>query len=44
MLNARNMEEAIKSWDDVEEKEEFIEAIFETEEFLKLYKEHEYDD
>ena len=43
-FDARNMEEAIKSWDDVEEKEELIEAIFETEEFLNLYKEHEYDD
>ena len=43
-FDARNMEQAGQVWNDVEQKQELIDAIFETPEFYNLYNEHEYDD
>ena len=43
-FNDRDMEEARKKWDQVEDKEELIKAIFEITELHDLYKDHEYDD
>ena len=39
----RDMEEARKEWDKAEKKKELVEAIFKTEEFHNLYKEHEHE-